>query len=188
MFSDDQKREWQSVRAPEKIFSTVMDELENKNCECGKNSHKGFKRIAFPLIAASLLFVFASIVFLGKTEDVSILYGNTVLSSEETSFEVSFNTRARLLSYSIVLDIDIKKDTLLKTDYGYFEILDKEGNSLSQHTELLLDEDVKIRWNYPVLDTETVATLELVSGTSEYEIKLTHDLTNNTRTLICTRK
>jgi hypothetical protein len=64
LFSDKQRQSWQNIKAPDGLLEKTAEALESFE-QTPKHS---FKRVAFPLIAASLLLIFASVFFIQYSE------------------------------------------------------------------------------------------------------------------------
>ncbi len=154
MFSDNQRQSWQNIKAPDGLFEKTAEALESVPTP----QKRSFKRYAFPLIAASLLLIFASVFFIGKSNDALVYVEGVAITDESTVFALEHLpaplSRSTVVNSSITLNVQVNSETHLAVSDGYFEILSENGEILFSGEEYTINSDTKIVWYYPTVEAE----------------------------------
>ena len=143
MFTDEQKKAYASIKAPDELFDKIVSSAENDS----KVVHL-FKTRFSKIVAAA-----ACVVFVAVASFVSFNGGNVQTSvndeklNENSSVAVSVADNeialAREASYGEAsISIELTKDALISVDSGSFDVVG-EGKNL---TEFSADESVEIIW------------------------------------------
>lgn len=164
MFSDKQKEAWMNIKAPDGLLEKIESAVEEPRAK-----RKTFKRIALPLIAASFMFIFAAVLFIGKASGVDVYINDMrltenacVIGMEHTPVVLS---RSSFQNTSLTLTVDAEADTLVKTDFGEFSVFSEDGNLIYSGNEYTITEKSILIWTYQF--PFTVGELTLECGTHE---------------------
>ena len=181
MFSDKQRQSWQNIKAPESLFEKTVDAFETASTP----QKRGFKRYAFPLIAASLVLIFISVFFIGKSNDAYVYVDGVAITDKSTVFSLEHlpapMSRATVVNSSITLDLHVNSETHLVASDGHFEILSENGEIIFIGDKCAIDSDTEIVWHYPTVESEH--RLFLDGKTLNGVVKLVHSTETAERTV-----
>lgn len=182
MFSDKQKQSWQNIKAPDGLFGRIENAIDEPSAK-----PKTFKRIAFPLIAASLMFVFVAVFIMGRSSKVDVYVNDTLLehSSQTITLPIEPVTLSRSIApiNSLTFTVDVDSDTVVKTENGEFSVFSEDGFAVFSGNEYTLTEKTIIRWNHPLSDG--TYELSLISGIHESIVVVEYDAVNAQQTIKC---
>ncbi len=172
MFSDNQRQLWQNIKAPEGLFEKTAEALESVPAA----PRRSFKRYAFPLIAASLILIFASVFFIGKSNDAFVYVDGVAITDKSTVFALEHlpapMTRASVVNSNLTLTLEVNSETHIVVSDGYFEILSENGEIIFSGEEYTVYGDTEIVWYYPTVEAEH--RLFLDGKTLNGAVKLVH--------------
>lgn len=182
MFSDKQKQSWQNVKAPSGLFEKIETAVDTQTAR-----PRTFKRIAFPLIAASLLFVFAAVFIMGRTSSVDVYLNDVLLTQNAQVLDLSHEpmtlSRSAVPTSSVKLTVDSDSETVIKTENGEFSVLTESGDVIFSGNEYTLKEKSILIWTYPLKDGISQLMLECGMHTSIVEVE--YDAINIQQTVKC---
>ena len=160
MFSDNRRQSWQNIKAPEGLLEKTAEALESVPAA----SRINFKRYAFPLIAASLILIFVSVFFIGKTNDAFVYVEGVEITDKSTVFTLEHlpapMSRTLIVNSSVTLMLEVNSETNLVVSDGYFEILSENGEIIFSGDEYTIKSDTQIVWYYPTVESEHRLFLE----------------------------
>jgi hypothetical protein len=191
VFSDKDRKAWQNIHAPKELLSEIENRLESPSNEQRTVFKYGVKRFALPLIAASLLLIFSTVMILGKKGNVAVYADGTHITNNAVTLEMPISPmhlRTVLPIESVELSLDIDKPTQIIAEDTEFEVISHDSQVLFSGDSYTADGSISLIWKYPLPETTQEYKLVLVNDFSEYEIILVHDTQAVTRTLSCVRK
>ncbi len=142
MFTSEQKKAYNSIKAPDELLEKIKSSAENEDKVIPL-----FKNRFSKIVAVAACFVFVSVAafvsFSGG--DVKVSVGDEIIKNDSTVVVIPDNgiALAREVSYGEVkIKLDLTKDALISVDSGSFDIVG-EGENL---TEFSAEEGVEIIW------------------------------------------
>ena len=182
MFSDKQKESWHSIKAPDGLFEKIEAAVPTSH-----KKPKTLKRYALPLIAASFMFIFATVLLIGKSSSVDVYFNDNLLVKNPQVIamarEPMLLARSSINPASINLTVDAKSDTIVKTDFGEFSVLSPDGEVIYTGNEYTVSEKTIIIWTYQFPFTRGELTLEC--GTHKSTVEVEYDELNLQQTVKC---
>ncbi len=142
MFTDEQKRAYNSIKAPEELLEKIKSSAEEENKVKPLFKNRFSKIIA---AAACVVFVSAAVFASFGGGDVNISVNNTPIE-EDATVVLSQNNGIALARESsngeVTINIELTKDALISVNGGNFDVIGEDTNL----TEFSAEESVEIIW------------------------------------------
>lgn len=152
MFTNEQKKAYNSIKAPEELFDRIQSSAENEN-----KVKPLFKTNLSKIIsaAACIVFVITAVFFSFSGGDVEISVNNEKLKEDATVFVAPNNgiALAREGSFGeVTLKLELTKEATISVDCGSFDVVGEDKNL----TEFSAEESVEIIWRTDGTDKSTM--------------------------------
>lgn len=168
MFTDEQKKAYNSVKAPEELFEKIKSSAEKEDKVTPLFRTRFSKIVA---AAACVVFVVAASVVSFGGGYVNISVNNEAIKSDSTVI-VNQNNGIALARESangeVTLKIELTKDALISVDGGNFDVIGKDENL----TEFSAEESVEIVWR---TDGAEKSTMTVDYGRKTCQLVLEYD-------------
>lgn len=168
MFTDEQKKAYNSIKAPKELFEKIKSSAEKEDKVTPLFKTQFSKIVA---AAACVVFVVAAVVVSFGGGDVNISVNNEAIKSDSTVI-VNQNNGIALARESangeVTLKIELTKDALISVDGGSFDVVGEDANL----TEFSAEESVEIIWR---TDGAEKSTMTVDYGRKTCQLVLEYD-------------